>query len=495
VFTKVLIANRGEIACRVIRTCQKLGIKTVAVYSDADEKALHVRMADESVHIGESQASESYLKADTIIKAAKKTKAEAIHPGYGFLSESPAFARAVEKAGLAFIGPSGDIIEQMGDKVAARKTAVAANVPVVPGTDGEIEDSEAEEWAKKIGFPLMVKAADGGGGMGIRVVREPEELLEAIATARRQAQNSFGSSRVYLERRVENASHVEVQVFGDKHGNALHMFERDCSVQRRNQKVVEETPCAKLTPEVREKLLEAAVRLTKDIGYSNAGTIEFLLDGDGEHFYFLEMNTRLQVEHPITEMVTGLDLVELQLRCAAGEPLPIGQDEITHTGAAIEARIYPEDPVMLLPTAGTVKFLKEPTGFNVRVDGALYDGYEVQPFYESMMAKVIVRGKDRATAIENMKQALSEYVIEGLVTNIPLVERVLDSKPFVSAQYDTGFLERMLAGVGVGGNELVAALAVAMVLNQDNAANAPPSKWKMHGRRNLMVNRLSSGML
>ena len=494
-FTKVLIANRGEIACRVIRTCQKLGIKTVAVYSDADEKALHVRMADESVHIGESQASESYLKADTIIKAAKKTKAEAIHPGYGFLSESPAFARAVEKAGLAFIGPSGDIIEQMGDKVAARKTAVAANVPVVPGTDGEIEDSEAEEWAKKIGFPLMVKAADGGGGMGIRVVREPEELLEAIATARRQAQNSFGSSRVYLERRVENASHVEVQVFGDKHGNALHMFERDCSVQRRNQKVVEETPCAKLTPEVREKLLEAAVRLTKDIGYSNAGTIEFLLDGDGEHFYFLEMNTRLQVEHPITEMVTGLDLVELQLRCAAGEPLPIGQDEITHTGAAIEARIYPEDPVMLLPTAGTVKFLKEPTGFNVRVDGALYDGYEVQPFYESMMAKVIVRGKDRATAIENMKQALSEYVIEGLVTNIPLVERVLDSKPFVSAQYDTGFLERMLAGVGVGGNELVAALAVAMVLNQDNAANAPPSKWKMHGRRNLMVNRLSSGML
>ena len=494
-FTKVLIANRGEIACRVIRTCQKLGVKTVAVYSDADEKALHVRMADESVHIGPSQASESYLKVDTIIKAAKKTKAEAIHPGYGFLSEAPAFARAVEKAGLAFIGPTGDIIEQMGDKVAARKTAVAADVPVVPGTDGEIDDSEAEEWAKKIGFPLMVKAADGGGGMGIRIVREPEDLVEAIGIARRQAKNSFGSSRVYLERRVENASHVEVQVFGDKHGNALHMYERDCSVQRRNQKVVEETPCAKLTPEVREKLLEAAVRLTKNIGYSNAGTIEFLLDGDGEHFYFLEMNTRLQVEHPITEMVTGLDLVELQLRCAAGEPLPIGQDEITHTGAAIEARIYPEDPVMLLPTAGTVKFLREPTGFNVRVDGALYDGYEIQPFYESMMAKVIVRGKDRATAIENMKKALSEYVIEGLVTNIPLVERVLDSKPFVSAQYDTGFLERMLAGTESSGNELIAALAVAMVLNQDTAANAPPSKWKMHGRRNLMVNRLSSGML
>jgi acetyl-CoA carboxylase biotin carboxylase subunit len=495
VFTKVLIANRGEIACRVIRTCQKLGIKTVAVYSDADEKALHVKMADESVHIGPSQASESYLKADVIIKAAKKTKAQAIHPGYGFLSEAPAFARAVEEAGIAFIGPSGDIIEQMGDKVAARRTAVAANVPVVPGTDGEIDDSEAEEWSKKIGFPLMVKAADGGGGMGIRVVREPEDLAEAIATARRQAQNAFGSSRVYLEHRVENASHVEVQVLGDKHGNAIHLFERDCSVQRRNQKVVEETPCAKLAPEVRQTLLEAAVRLTKNIGYSNAGTIEFLLDGDREHFYFLEMNTRLQVEHPITEMVTGIDLVELQLRSAAGEPLAIEQNEVTHTGAAIEARIYPEDPVMLLPTAGKVLSLTEPTGFNVRVDGALYEGYEIQPFYESMMAKVIVRGKDRATAIANMKTALSEYVIEGLVTNIPLIERVLDSKSFADAEYDTGFLERMLSGSSASGNELIAALAVAMVLNQDTAANAMPSKWKMHGRRNLMVNRLSSGML
>ena len=494
-FTKVLIANRGEIACRVIRTCQKLGIKTVAVYSDADEKALHVKMADESVHIGASPASESYLKGDVIIKAAKKTKAQAIHPGYGFLSEAPAFARAVEDAGLAFIGPSGDIIEQMGDKVAARKTAIAAGVPVVPGTDGEIDDADAEAWSKEIGFPLMVKAADGGGGMGIRVVREPADLAESIAVARRQAQNSFGSSRVYLERRVENASHVEVQVFGDKHGNAIHMFERDCSVQRRNQKVVEETPCAKLSPEVRAQLLEAAVRLTKDIGYSNAGTIEFLLDGDGEHFYFLEMNTRLQVEHPITEMVTGLDLVELQLRAAAGESLPIGQDEVIHTGAAIEARIYPEDPVMLLPTAGKVEKLKEPSGFNVRVDGALYEGYEIQPFYESMMAKVIVRGKDRATAIANMKSALSEYVIDGLVTNIPLVERVLDSKPFANAEYDTGFLERMLAGETSEGNELIAALAVAMVLNQDTAVNAAPSKWKMHGRRNLMVNRLSSGML
>ena len=494
-FTKVLIANRGEIACRVIRTCQKLGIKTVAVYSGADEKAMHVQMADQSVHIGDSPASESYLRGDNIIKAALKTKAQAIHPGYGFLSEAPAFARAVEEAGLAFIGPSGDIIERMGDKVAARKTAVEAGVPVVPGTDGTIEDDEVEEWAKKIGYPLMVKAADGGGGMGISIVREHADLVDAVGRARRQAQSSFGSSRVYMEHRVENASHVEVQIFGDKHGHAVHFFERDCSVQRRNQKVVEETPCAKLTPEVREALFECAVRLTKDIGYSNAGTIEFLLDGDGEHFYFLEMNTRLQVEHPITEMITGVDLVELQLRVAAGEELPLAQDEITRNGAAIEARIYPEDPVMLLPTAGKVESLTEPHGFHVRVDGALYPGYEVLPFYESMMAKLIVRGKDREAAIENMKVALSEYKIEGLVTNIPLVERVMDSKPFVEGVYDTGFLERMLTEPQSDGNELIAALAVAMALSQNAAASSLPSKWKMHGRRALMVNRLSSGML
>ena len=491
----MLIANRGEIACRVIRTCQKLGIKTVAVYSDADEKAMHVQMANQSVHIGDSPAAESYLKSEAIIKAAQKTKAEAIHPGYGFLSESPAFARAVEDAGLTFIGPSGDVIERMGDKVAARKTAIAADVPVVPGTDGEIEDSEVDEWAEKIGYPLMVKAADGGGGMGISVVYEHAELAESVGRARRQAQNSFGSSRMYMERRIENASHVEVQVFGDKHGNAVHFFERDCSVQRRNQKVVEETPCAKLTPEVREALFACAVRLTKDIGYSNAGTIEFLLDADREHFYFLEMNTRLQVEHPITEMITGVDLVELQLRVAAGEPLPVAQDEITATGAAIEARIYPEDPVMLLPTAGKVESLTEPQGFHIRVDGALYPGYEVQPFYESMMSKLIVRGKDREAAIEHMKVALREYQIEGLVTNIPLIQRVMESESFAQATYDTAFLERMLNEPQTGGNELIAALAVAMALNQESPANALPSRWKMHGRRMLMVNRLSSGML
>ena len=494
-FTKVLIANRGEIACRVIRTCQKLGIATVAIYSDADEKALHVQMADESVHIGDSPASESYLRGDNIIKAAHKTKAQAIHPGYGFLSESPMFAREVAEAGLVWIGPSADIITQMGDKVAARDAARNAGVPIVPGTDGEVSDDEVDAEAARIGFPLMVKAADGGGGMGIRVVQSASELTDAVAQARRQAEHSFGSSRIYLERRVERGSHVEVQVFGDTHGNVIHLFERDCSVQRRNQKVVEETPCAKLSPEVRETLLASAVELAKSISYSNAGTIEYLLDNDGEHFYFLEMNTRLQVEHPVTEMVTGVDLVELQLRVAAGEPLPMSQEEVVRNGAAIEARIYPEDPVMLLPTAGTVESLSEPAGYNVRVDGALYEGYEIQPYYESMMAKLIARGKDRKTAIANLQKALNEYAIGGIVTNIPLVQRVLADRHFEEATYDNGFLERMMSGGEATGNEQIAAIALAMVLSQEHATQALPSKWKMHGRRAAMVNRLNGGML
>ena len=443
-FSSVLIANRGEIACRVIRTCQKLGIEAIAVYSDADEKSLHVQMADRAVHIGDAPAADSYLNISSIIKAARKVKAEAIHPGYGFLSENPSFVDAVEKAGMVFIGPSADLIAKMGDKVMARSIAKEAGVPVIPGTQETVEDADAEIVAREIGFPLMIKAADGGGGMGIRIVREPSQLAEAIERARAQAQGAFGSSRVYIERRVENASHVEVQIFGDTHGNAIHLFERDCSVQRRNQKVVEETPCAKLTPEVKAALLESAVRLVSKIGYTNAGTIEYLLDGDGRNFYFLEMNTRLQVEHPITEMTTGLDLVELQFRVAAGEPLGIEQADITQSGAAIEARIYPEDPVMMLPTVGTVSRLSEPSGDGVRVDSALYDGYEVSPYYEPMMAKLIVHGQDRKTAIAKMLDALNDYAIEGLVVNIPVVQRVLQHRNFRGATFDNGFLERLL---------------------------------------------------
>ncbi len=494
-FSSVLIANRGEIACRVIRSCQRLGVEAIAVYSDADEKALHVRMADRAVHIGDAPAADSYLNVQSILKAARKVKAQAIHPGYGFLSENPAFVEAVENADLVFIGPSSDIIQKMGDKVMARKLAKEAGVPVIPGTDGEIEDSEAEAAAREIGYPLMIKAADGGGGMGIRLVRERSELAQALDRARSQAQGAFGSSRVYMERRVEGASHVEVQVMGDKHGGAIHLFERDCSVQRRNQKVIEETPCAKLAPHVKDALLDSAVRLVKAIGYTNAGTIEYLLDGDGESFYFLEMNTRLQVEHPVTEMVTGIDLVELQLRVAAGEPLNIEQEEIVQNGAAIEARIYPEDPVMLLPTAGTVVGLTEPSGYNVRVDSALYEGYEVSPYYESMMAKLVVRGKDRATAIANMQTALDEYKIDGLVVNIPLIKRVLDNKDFKRAAFDNGFLERLLDEPASQDKRIIAAIALAMALSQERADAQMPSKWRMYGRRMAMVNRFSNGAL
>ena len=349
--------------------------------------------------------------------------------------------------------------------------------------------------AREIGFPLMIKAADGGGGMGIRIVREPSQLAEAIERARAQAQGAFGSSRVYIERRVENASHVEVQIFGDTHGNAIHLFERDCSVQRRNQKVIEETPCAKLTPEVKAALLESAVRLVRKIGYTNAGTIEYLLDGDGRNFYFLEMNTRLQVEHPITEMTTGLDLVELQLRVAAGEPLGIEQADITQSGAAIEARIYPEDPVMMLPTVGTVARLSEPSGDGVRVDSALYDGYEVSPYYEPMMAKLIVHGQDREAAIAKMLDALNDYAIEGLVVNIPVVQRVLQHRNFRGATFDNGFLERLLEEPPSQNKEMVAAIALAMVLDQQAAENHLVSRWRLHGRRMAMVNRLGGGVV
>ena len=493
-FDTVLIANRGEIACRVIRTCQRLGIEAVAVYSSADAKALHVRMADRAIHIGGAPATESYLNADAIIKAAKKAKAQAIHPGYGFLSENSAFVEAVEKEGLVFIGPSSKVIAQMGDKIMARRLAREAGVPISPGAEGEIDDAQAVAIARGIGFPLMIKAADGGGGMGIRVVNELSEVPEAMTRARSQAQNAFGSSRVYMERRIQNASHVEVQVIADNYGKALHLFERDCSVQRRNQKVIEETPCPKLTPEQRQSLLDSAVRLVRSIGYTNAGTIEYLYDSKDGRFYFLEMNTRLQVEHPVTEMVTGLDLVELQLRVAAGERLPLSQHDIHQHGAAIEARIYPEDPLMLLPTAGTVDVLVEPEGPNVRVDSALYEGYEVSPHYESMMAKLIVHGETREEAIANMLAALDQYVIEGPVVNIPLIRRVLEHKNFRNAAFDNAFLERMMNEPSRS-SALAAAIAVAIALEQEAPPEVQFSRWRMHGRRTAMVNRLSNGVL
>ena len=493
-FERVLIANRGEIACRVIRTCKRLGIETVAVYSEADADALHVRMADQAIKIGDPPARDSYLRIDRIIGAAKKAKADAIHPGYGFLSENPAFAEAVVKEGIVFIGPSADVIRSMGDKTQARQLAKAAGVPVIPGTDGELDDVEAIVEAQRIGYPLMVKAADGGGGMGIRVVEHEAALADALAGARDQAESSFGSRRVYLERRVDGASHVEVQVFGDAYGNAIHLFERDCSVQRRNQKVIEETPCAKIDEKTREGLLKSAVELTRSIGYANAGTVEYLVSPAGE-FYFLEMNTRLQVEHPITEMVTGLDLVELQLRVASGEVLPLAQSDISTRGAAIEARIYPEDSDTMLPTHGVVERLREPSGDDVRADSALYEGYEVLPHYEPMMAKLVVWGEDRDAAIARMKQAVVDYEIKGVVTNQPLVARVLSHSAFAQARYHNGFLEQLLSEPTSGsGKELVAALAVAMVLAQDREDAVQPSRWKLHGRRHAMLGRLNGSV-
>ena len=493
-FSKVLIANRGEIACRIIRTCQRMGIKTVAIYSQADAKALHVQMADEAHNIGPAPAKDSYLRSSRIVKIAKKAKVDAIHPGYGFLSENPGFVRAVEKAGLVFIGPSSDVIASLGNKVQARRLARQARVPVAPGTEGDLEDSEAVALAEKVGYPLMVKAVDGGGGMGIHRVNRREELMPAIARARSQAQNAFGSSRVYLERHIERASHVEVQVLGDHYGKIVHLFERDCSVQRRHQKVLEETPCVKLSPEQRQAMTRAAVRLVRRIGYTNAGTVEFLVTPDGQ-FYFLEVNTRLQVEHPITEMVTGLDIVELQLRIAAGEKLPLAQRNVRRQGHALEARIYPEDPDSFLPVTGKVTDLSWAGGEHVRVDSALAKDYEVKGYYEPLMAKLIVWGEDRSQAIEEMRKALREFRIDGVTTNIPVLSRVLSHASFLDDTYHTGLLEDLLIEPSTAstGMELVAVIAVTMVLNQEPPRTETLSRWKVQARRQAMLARQPEG--
>ena len=493
-FSKVLIANRGEIACRIIRTCHRLGIKTVAVYSEADESALHVRMAHEAYRIGRAPAAQSYLRADSIIKVAKKAKVDAIHPGYGFLSENPRFVQAVEEAGLTFVGPSAEVMTRMGDKVLARRLAVEADLPVVSGTAADVEDDQALESARDIGFPLLVKAAEGGGGMGIRLIEREEDLLESIGRARAQAMGAFGNSRMYLEQYVGQASHVEVQLIADHHGHVVHLGERDCSIQRRHQKIIEETPCPKLSPELREQVTQAAVRLAESIGYTNAGTVEFLVSPDGR-FYFLEMNTRVQVEHPITEVVTGLDLVEIQLRVAAGEELPLTQADVRPQGHAIEARIYPEDPITMLPVAGTVSRYEEPGGPNVRVDSALYQGYQVSSHYEPLMAKVVGWGNNRQEAIAQLTRALSGFRITGATINIPGILRVLSLAPFTSATYDTAFLEQLLQAplTASSGKEMIAVMALCLAIDQDRAAKERPSPWKLHGRRQLMVGRLNAG--
>jgi acetyl-CoA carboxylase biotin carboxylase subunit len=516
VFSKILIANRGEIACRIIRTCRRLGIQTVAIYSTVDAGSLHVLEADEAFLVGEAPPQDSYLNMGKILDIAKKSGAEAVHPGYGFLSENPTFARLCEQSGIRFIGPKPEVMEKMGDKLLARKLARKAGLPVLPGTDEAIENEHAASKAWKLGFPLMVKAAEGGGGIGIHIIESQDELLPLIERSRQAASSAFGSGRLYFERYLKGASHIEVQLIGDQHGNLVHLFERDCSVQRRNQKLIEETPSsAKLTPRLRRRVSSLALKLGQFIGYSNAGTVEFLVSDDGS-VYFLEMNTRLQVEHGVTELITGLDLVELQLRVASGEELPISQEDVTAHGHAIEARIYPEDPETFMPDAGPITGLHLPTGEHVRVDTALCNDYIVGLDYEPLMAKVMAWGEDRDQAIKLLQRALLELRLEGVKCNVPLLRDILASKEFSEATHHTGSIPKWIAEFGsrslngstngnghknghsngakagheTNGREIAATIGAAMALAMNSSPPvAATSSWRIHGRREQLLSR------
>ena len=441
-FQKVLIANRGEIALRIIRACRELGVPTVVVHSDADRDSLHVRFADEDVCIGPPQPQASYLNIPRIIAAAEITGADAIHPGYGFLAENADFSEICERSNITFVGPTAEQIRRMGDKVAARRTMIEAGVPVIPGTEESVSDARlGRKFAEEIGFPVMIKASAGGGGKGMRVARTPGEFEKLFVMAKTEAEAAFGNGALYVEKLLENSRHVEIQVMGDRQNRVVHLGERDCSVQRRHQKLVEESPSPALTPELRREMGSAAVRGVEEIGYIGAGTIEFLLDAD-RNYYFLEMNTRIQVEHPVTEEVTGYDLVKEQLSVAAGEPLSI-PDDVELRGHAIECRINAEDPYHdFRPTPGKITTCHPPGGLGIRVDTHVYGGYTVPPFYDSLIAKLIVRARTRDEAIERARLALEMFVIEGIQTTIPFLQEVLDHPDFRSGDFDTHFLER-----------------------------------------------------
>ena len=440
---RVLVANRGEIALRVIRSCRELELETVAVYSDADETALHVRKADQAICIGKAAARRSYLNHDALIDAAQRAAADAVHPGYGFLSENAEFARRCEAEGLAWVGPPPAAIDQMGDKAAARKLAEEARVPVVPGTQGTVAPDDAVGAAESIGYPVMIKAAGGGGGTGIRVAHRVDELESGAKQAAREADAAFGNPALYLEKLIEAPRHVEVQVLADQSGRVIHLYERECSLQRRRQKLLEESPSPAPAPDTREKMAAAAVRVAEAAGYTSAGTVEFLLDAAGA-FYFIEMNTRIQVEHPVTEMITGVDLVKEQLRIAAGEPLAIAQADVAPNGAAIEFRVTAENPdADFRPSPGRIDNLELPGGPGVRVDTAIYDGYSIPPFYDSLVAKLIVWGRDRDEAIARGRRALEEFVIEGIDTTIPFHRRMLDDAGFRRGEYHTDYLRQL----------------------------------------------------
>ena len=440
-FQRVLIANRGEIAVRIARACRELGVETVSVYSQADADALHVQLATRAVCIGPAKAADSYLNVNALLTVAKETGCDAVHPGYGFLSESAEFSDQCAQMGLRFIGPSGDVIRMMGNKSAARDLMKKHHVPVVPGSDGAVETAEeAGKIAAEIGYPVLVKASAGGGGRGMRRVDSPEEMESKFQQARAEALACFGDGQLYVEKLILNPKHIEFQILADRHGNVIHLGERDCSIQRKNQKLVEESPSKALTPELREAMGQAAVAAAKAAGYENAGTIEFVLDQEG-HFYFIEMNTRIQVEHPVTEMVTGLDLVREQLRIAAGLPLSVGQEDVVLRGHALECRINAEDAAQdFRPCPGTTTFLHFPGGPGVRVDSLLYNGYEVSPFYDSLVAKVIVHAPTRLEAIRRMRRVLEEMIIEGYPTTADFCHLILHHPDFVKGRYDTGFL-------------------------------------------------------
>ena len=492
-FSKVLIANRGEIAVRLLRACKELGLSTVAVYSDADRCALHVRYADEAYPIGAAPARDSYLRMDRIIDVAKRAQADAIHPGYGFLAEDPQFARACQDAGLIFVGPSPEVTEQLGNKIGARRLIAASGIPIIEGTDEWVVGAVAVSEAERLGFPLLIKAAAGGGGKGMRIVRSAEQLPGLLALASREAEASFGDGTVYLERLVEDVRHIEFQILADHHGNVIHLGERECSIQRRFQKLIEESPSPALDPELRQRMGEAAVQVARTCGYTSAGTVEFLLDKDHK-FYFLEVNTRLQVEHPVTEMVVGIDIVQEQLRIASGRKLRYSQEDVVQHGSAIECRILAEDPdAGFVPSIGKIERVFQPSGPGVRVDSGIYDGFEVSLYYDSLISKLITWGDSRGEAIRRMERALEEYRIVGIRTSIPFYQRLLKSFRFVAGQLDTDFLDK----AAYPSDELepqaceVAALAATLwyhrhgrpfVLPQGGGNPSGMSNWRRAGR-------------
>ncbi|HJW90955.1 MAG TPA: acetyl-CoA carboxylase biotin carboxylase subunit [Anaerolineales bacterium] len=497
-FNKVLIANRGEIAVRIVRACRELGMQTVAVYSEADRQALHVRLADEAYFIGPAPSRESYLRGDKIIEVALESQAGAIHPGYGFLAERADFAQACMEAGLIFVGPKPSSIAAMGDKAVARATVASSGVPVVPGTEGEgaLSDDDLLALAPKIGFPLLIKATAGGGGKGMREVEKLEEMPGLLHAARREAEASFGDGNVYLEKLVEGARHIEIQVLADLHGNVIHLGERECSLQRRHQKLLEESPSPFVNDdnELRQRMGAVAVRAAQAVDYVNAGTIEFLVDKD-KNFFFLEMNTRLQVEHPVTELVSGLDIVKEQIRIARGRHLRHTQEDVQLSGWAIECRVNAEDPYNnFLPSTGRISHMILPTGPGVRVDTGVYPGFEISPYYDSLISKLIVHGETRGEAILRMRRALEEYRIVGVYTNIPFHQRLMDSHRFMAGQYDTRFVEERFsmesAEEGKEDQADIAAILATLVAHQQTQRAAhiiqrgerDTSNWKWVGR-------------